>query len=302
MVFAHYMVGLTYGQTVEDWAREIKLAHSACIDGFALNIGPSDPYTLPQLRHAFEAASALSQQQQEEEGRTFTLFLSFDMACGSWSVEQVVELIDEFRSSPVYYAVDGLPFVSTFEGPGWAENWGAVRRSISGGIYLVPDWSSLGPEGVGRKLDVIDGAFSWAAWPRAGEGRITTVEDGLYRKALRGKAYMMGVSPWFYTRLPQWNKNWHCSGESLWFDRWAQILEHEPDFVQIITWNDFGESSYICDPERPSQVVPGASEQEDIRGTLRQRRIVPLLGIGRRQRLVVQMEVGLSSRASHCLL
>lgn len=169
------------------------LAHSACIDGFALNIGPSDPYTLPQLRHAFTAASQLSQQ-----GRTFTLFPSFDMACGSWSVEQVVELINEFQSSPVHYMVDGLPFVSTFEGPGWAENWEAVRRA-TGGIYLVPDWSSLGPEGVGRKLGTIDGAFSWAAWPRAGEERITSVEDGLYRKALGGKAYMMGVSPWFYT-------------------------------------------------------------------------------------------------------
>lgn len=120
------------------------------------------------------------------------------MACGSWSIEQVVELINEFRSSPAYYKVDGLPFVSTFEGPGWAENWETVKRG-TGGIHLVPDWSSLGPEGVGRKLGVIDGAFSWAAWPRAGEARITTVEDGLYQRALRGKSYMMGVSPWFYT-------------------------------------------------------------------------------------------------------
>lgn len=186
-------VGLTYGQTIDDWIQDMTLAHSACIDGFALNIGPSDPYTLEQLRHAFAAATELSQQ-----GRAFSLFPSFDMACGSWSVEQVVALISEFQASPVYYAVNGLPFVSTFEGPGWAENWEAVRAA-TGGIYLVPDWSSLGPEGVGHKLGWIDGAFSWSAWPRAGEARITTVEDGLYRRALRGKAYMMGVSPWFYT-------------------------------------------------------------------------------------------------------
>lgn len=129
------------------------------------------------------------------------------MACGTWSIEQVVELINEFRSSPAYYTVDGLPFVSTFEGPAWAENWVAVRRG-TGGIYLVPDWSSLGPEGVGRKLSGIEGAFSWAAWPRAGEGRITTVEDGLYKRALRGKAYMMGVSPWFYTSK---SARWWCT-------------------------------------------------------------------------------------------
>jgi len=35
--------------------------------------------------------------------------------------------------------------------------------------------------------------------------------------------------------LPQWNKNWYCSSESLWYDRWQQVLEVKPDFVQIIT-------------------------------------------------------------------
>jgi glucan endo-1,3-alpha-glucosidase len=82
---------------------------------------------------------------------------------------------------------------------------------------------------------------------------MTTVEDLLYKDNLRGKKYMMCVSPWFYTSgfslqvvslpvtadqvqdLPQWNKNWYCSSESLWYDRWQQILEVMPDFVQIIT-------------------------------------------------------------------
>lgn len=35
--------------------------------------------------------------------------------------------------------------------------------------------------------------------------------------------------------LPQWNKNWYSSSESLWFDRWEQVLDVMPDFVQIIT-------------------------------------------------------------------
>ena len=30
-------------------------------------------------------------------------------------------------------------------------------------------------------------------------------------------------------------------------DRWTQLIsaEHQPDYVEIITWNDFGESHYI---------------------------------------------------------
>jgi len=55
----------------------------------------------------------------------------------------------------------GSPFVSTFEGPDWADNWNVVRHE-TGGIFLVPDWSSLGPCGVGEKLDLIDGACEFS--------------------------------------------------------------------------------------------------------------------------------------------
>lgn len=64
---------------------------------------------------------------------------------------------------------------------------------------------------------------------------------------LQNKTYMMGVSPYFYTRIPELGKNWYSSSDSLWYDRWLQVLEKMPEIVQIITWNDFGESHYIGD-------------------------------------------------------
>ena len=79
------------------------------------------------------------------------------MAAGSWTVPQVVAFINRYKPSGAEMVVDGDPFVSTFEGPGWAENWPIVREE-TGGIFLIPDWSSLGPFGVGEKLDLIDGA------------------------------------------------------------------------------------------------------------------------------------------------
>lgn len=58
---------------------------------------------------------------------------------------------------------------------------------------------------------------------------------------------MMAASPWFYTNLPEYNKNWMWPDHtmSLWPDRWTQILWLQPDYVEIISWNDFGESHYI---------------------------------------------------------
>lgn len=55
----------------------------------------------------------------------------------------------------------------------------------------------------------------------------------------------MPASPWFYTNLPGYDKNWMWRGDSLWFDRWQEIIFLNPDYVEIISWNDFGESHHI---------------------------------------------------------
>jgi hypothetical protein len=62
---------------------------------------------------------------------------------------------------------------------------------------------------------------------------------------LAKKPYMMPVSPFFYTNLPGQNKNWLWTGDHLWNDRWNQVWFEKPEFVEIITWNDYGESSYV---------------------------------------------------------
>ncbi|XDG06449.1 hypothetical protein ABKA04_006064 [Annulohypoxylon sp. FPYF3050] len=245
-VFAHYMVGLTSGQSKDQWQKDITDAKSAGIDGFALNVGSQDSWNAEQLQLAYDTASSNS----------FNLFLSFDMAASSWTVDQVVSLINQYKGASSQLKVNGKPFVSTFEGPTWADNWSSVRSS-TGDIFLVPDWSSLGAQGVGSKLSQIDGAFNWGAWPDANQYTITTGNDQAYKSSLQGKPYMMGVSPYFYTDLPQYNKNWYSSSDSLWYDRWKQVLDIQPEYIEIITWNDYGESSYINAPVT-AQIVSGA--------------------------------------------
>jgi Glycosyl hydrolase family 71 len=44
--------------------------------------------------------------------------------------------------------------------------------------------------------------LSWDAWP-AGPNDKDNSTDVQYLNALAGKPYMMPVSPWFYTNLPQ---------------------------------------------------------------------------------------------------
>jgi hypothetical protein len=72
-----------------------------------------------------------------------------------------------------------------------------------------------------------------------------TYTDASYMQFLAGKPYMMPVSAWFFTNLPGYDKNWVWRGDHLWYDRWEQVMFLQPEFVEIITWNDYGESHYI---------------------------------------------------------
>lgn len=146
-VFGHYMVGLTSGQTADKWAQDISDARNAGIDGFALNIGSGDAWNAEQIPMAYEAA----------EKADFSLFLSFDQAASTFTVDQINELVNQVKSYGSQFKVNDVPFVSTFEGYDFADSWSSVRDA-TGGIYLVPDWSSVGPDGVSGKLDAVDGA------------------------------------------------------------------------------------------------------------------------------------------------
>jgi hypothetical protein len=86
--------------------------------------------------------------------------------------------------------------------------------------------------------------LGWAAWAW-GSWNMTTYVDASYNQTLNGKPYMMPVSPWFFTNLPGYKKNWLWRSDDLWYDRWQQVWYFQPEFVEIISWNDFGESHYI---------------------------------------------------------
>ncbi|KAK0737079.1 glycosyl hydrolase family 71-domain-containing protein [Apiosordaria backusii] len=151
-----------------------------------------------------------------------------------------------------YYIDDqGRPVVSTFEGPAQAGDWEGIIKKTN--AAFIPDWSSLGAKAA---LDaapcVPHGLFSWAPWPWGNTNGNTYVDasyiefiEAAEKSCSSNLQYMMPASLWFYTNLPGYNKNWLWRGDDLWFDRWEQIRFINPDYVQIISWNDFGESHYI---------------------------------------------------------
>ncbi|PYI21842.1 hypothetical protein BO99DRAFT_316686, partial [Aspergillus violaceofuscus CBS 115571] len=191
-----------------------------------------DPTNEASLAAAFSVAESVG----------FKLFFSFDYAGnGALPKEVVISYITKYAASSAYFQHGGQPFVSTFEGPNNANDWVDIKGQT--GCFFIPDWSSVGAKAAMAK-GVADGLFSWAAWAWGGQ-EMNTYVDASYRDYLKGLPYMMPVSPWFYTNLPGYNKNWLWRSDNLWYDRWQEVWYLQPEFVQIISWNDYGESHYI---------------------------------------------------------
>ncbi|KAK4170859.1 glycosyl hydrolase family 71-domain-containing protein [Triangularia setosa] len=220
-VFAHFMVSNAANYTVENWEYDIQLAKDAHIDAFALNMAYN------------EGTDSVS------IARNFKLFFSFDYAGrGPWPRAAVMSTILNYKDRSAHFRYNGQPFASTFEGPEQAQDWIDIKKVT--GCFFVPDRSSVGAKAaMSLAGGVADGLFSWAAWPW-GPQNMDTYVDASYLQYLNGKPYMMPVSPWFYTNLPQWKKNWMWRGDNLWFDRWQEVMYVQPEWVQIISWNDYG--------------------------------------------------------------
>ena len=208
--------------TPEEWREDIALAQQAHIDGFAMNIAPQDSYTDDVLSMAYEAAAEIG---------NFTMFLSFDyLSGGPWPIDRVIQTINAYRDSPAQYNYQGKPLVSTFEGAGNTQDWPAIKSEAD--CFLVPSWTSMGPDGFKSVLDIVDGAFSWDAWADGAQSK-SSDSDRAWMDAVGDKVYMMPIAPWFYTDLPQWGKNWLWRGDDLWYERWQQAIELQPQMIEV---------------------------------------------------------------------
>ncbi|CAI7587307.1 unnamed protein product [Penicillium glandicola] len=240
LVFCHFMMGIVSNrQNSSAYDDDMKRAKDAGIDAFALNIG-TDSYSDTQLDYAYQSAA--------DNG--MKVFISFDF--NWWQTSQGSEVgtkVAQYADLPAQLKVDGKVFVSSFAGDGVDVD--AIRSAAGCDIFFAPNFQP----GQGD-FSNIDGALNWMAWANNGNnkaptaGQDITVADGdeTYEDALQGKPYIAPVSPWFSTHFGaevSYPKNWVFPSDLLWYDRWREILSLSPRFVEIITWNDYGESHYI---------------------------------------------------------
>ena len=269
------------------YEREIQQAQAIGIDGFALNAGGwlHQPYYIEYAAQMFEAATRLHSG--------FKLMFSADMCCGNGSqdVEDMVRrFANNPRYSKVCFRYKSKIVLTTFAGnKEGTDFWRQIKSDLETGahpstaiesavladargapsnssisIFLVPAffWGGEVParQAIQQGLDpwrsIVDGLFYWgiAGVPGSG-GSLDQLHSSASYAAVAhraGKIYMAPICPQFWGANA--NRYYEYSGASrmraLWMDA---IRVTHPEWVEIITWNDFIEGTYVSPIDDPNK-------------------------------------------------
>lgn len=255
MVFCHYMLySFLYTDDVAGFTKEIQLAQAHGIDAFALNTQVWDSDYQTRADHLYDAADSLN----------FKLFISADMNSNpptSLTLDNLTTMITRYRnrSSQLYY--QGKQFFSTFAGrtavyspySDSVSTWrDGVINATGGNVFFVPFFESSGDQGdISYLLNLynstLDGLFAWekSAWPYLTDAN--TPSDAVDVNYIQvcgaaGKVYMASMSPWFFNNV---SVKGNYAGDGLWRTHWEQLITLKPALVEIVTWNDWAERSYV---------------------------------------------------------
>jgi glucan endo-1,3-alpha-glucosidase len=218
---------------------------------------------------------------------------SADMCCGNAmaDVEDMVRrFANDPRYGAVYYKFNGKVVLTTFSGDSMGTGfWNQVKSDLATGsnpstateptalaevagapgnapvnVFLVPAffWGGELPglssvqQGFSQWSSTVDGSFYWgiAGVPGSGGAVDQIPSSESYASVVHGggKLYMAPVCPQFWGANA--NRYYEYSGaagmRAMWMD--AINVTH-PEWVEIITWNDFIEGSYASPIDDPNK-------------------------------------------------
>jgi len=250
-VFVHYMVCCpTVGGSakLEDYQREIQEAQRRGVDGFALNCGNwtrKEPHYKARTLLLYEAARQL--------GTGFQLFVSADAA----ALDEIPDIIRTFKDHPNQFRHGGKPVLSTFGGMGGDDHvLGKERIRIAheeGAVFVPyyyprPNITEL-PKAqhvaqLTRDFSDLDGYFYFGA---AGYPEEIVQSSSLLAKAWLdlGKIYMAGLTP-FYRGNGGNFRIYETRGFEGLAKEWEGAIRDGATWVELVTWNDWNESSYLA--------------------------------------------------------
>jgi glucan endo-1,3-alpha-glucosidase len=267
-VFAHYMVCYaTYGQSVDGYEREIQEAQAAGIDGFVLDMGAWNDPTLKYYDQRVELIYRAAEQLNT--GFKLSFFVEFS------NPTNIINLVETFagRTNTLRYqggivlSAWGMNNVPTlgWVGLDWTNTVLNPLRDAGYPIFFIPHFWPPNARELPAYSDAqfllnqdgsfVQGLFLFGA---AGQPYQLAQCNSNYTAALHeaGKVFMAGYTPhyWGSAQTSNGRRYYESDGGEGTILQWNSIIRNQPDWVNLVTWNDFNESTYcspVVDPEQP---------------------------------------------------
>ena len=222
---------------VENQEKEIRMAMAAGITGFTVDVlGPNQWDAGTQLQNLLLAATAVDSR--------FKIVVMPDLSALGPDAGVVDAIIESVASSPAaYHLPDGRLVVTSFDASlGSIAFWNQVFNDVSdAGIRVAFIPTFLGGTGSYDDFEPISyGLSSWGtATPVSSASEVT--EPLQAHDA--GEISMLPVDPQQYR--PKDLSYWEAGNSAAFRTSWQAAIDGGADWVQLVTWSDFSESSQV---------------------------------------------------------
>jgi glucan endo-1,3-alpha-glucosidase len=279
VVVAHWIVPMGYlqnedpGSALQD---DIRAATELGIDGFALDV-----FSGSQAQSLFRAFISAA----DSIGATnFKFFLSADMAF-QFSADDMVATIKTFGGNEHYLKINGKPLLSTYGGSNLGDAWWRDKvltplKNAGMPVTFVPYFDRHNPNGdqpiysvwksTIQQFPSVDGLFNfliagstpfystdsnigihWWSVLEADEALAQALHDS-------GELYMASYLPYYWAVCHPVRQYMEYQGGRGMDNMWTSfVLKQHPEIVQLVTWNDYSESTFVQPTRVPNTKSPG---------------------------------------------
>jgi hypothetical protein len=222
---------------IQNMEREVRLAMNAGITGFTIDIlGTSEAAAGSQLQNLLTAAAAVDSR--------FKIVVMPDLAALGSNQAAIEAVIVAAANSPAAYRLpDGKVVVSAFDASlAPVSFWTSAFNDVGDAgveVAFVPTF--LGWSGYAASYGPI--SYGLSDWGTATPGAAANSESWPATAHADGKIFMMPVDPQQYR--PKDFLLWEAGNSQAFRDAWSSAIDGGADWVQLVTWSDFSESSDI---------------------------------------------------------
>jgi hypothetical protein len=222
---------------LENMEREVRLALSAGITGFTIDIlGPGEQDAGSHLQNLLAAAAAVDSR--------FKIVVMPDSSALGANQPVVESLITAVAASPSGYRLgDNRLVVSAFDASlAPVSFWQGVFNDVGDAgvdVAFVPTF--LGWGGNASSFGPI--CYGFSDWGTATPASAAASQTWPAMSHADGKIFMMPVDPQQYR--PKDFLYWEAGNTGAFRNAWTSAIDGGADWVQLVTWSDFSESSEV---------------------------------------------------------